>query len=221
MWIRNHELVEAYRNWLIQETWNEWTPYLINIMFKPLRGQPFAVATQMHHAIENYFYSQLCKQVDRHPGRPGRRRYLPHVILFPDLPVLKYRRKSSLSDVRLNGGLHYNGFISISPRTRLKEDFVDHIRRYQSVYAGKTIQRIHVTPITHDANRVTDYTMKTVTRGKLDYDHVIILPKSLNETQSAVAQMDNRTSVIKQIQSATNLSDDTVETLYRLALPSA
>ena len=41
--------------------------------------------------------------------------------------------------------------------------------------------RIHVTPITWDADRVTDYVAKTYKRGKVSGDDIHILPKTVGE----------------------------------------
>ena len=131
-----NEIVRAHGDWLIEEVLREWRRlYFINIMFKPLRGAGTAIDAQMHDAIVNGFYPQLCKHLERHPGRRGRHKYLPHLFLFPDFPVYK-TRKQSLRSVTLNGGLHYSGVVSISSRARLREELGDHIWRKQSSYYG-------------------------------------------------------------------------------------
>jgi hypothetical protein len=208
------QIIRAHGDWVIEEVLREWRPfYFINIMFKALRGTGSAVDAQMHDAIVNGFYPQLCKHLERHPGRRGRHKYLPHLFLFPDFPVYK-TQKQSLRRVSLNGGLHYNGVVSISPRSRLKEDLDDHIWRNQASYYGDKIERIHVRPVTYDPYRLLDYGLKTVARGRADYERGIFLPKSLSEMQPA-QNMDERTKAIKYIQSSSNVSDDVADEIYR------
>lgn len=208
------QIIRAHGDWLIEEVLREWRLlYFVNIMFKPLRGSGSAIDAQMHDAIVNGFYPQLCKRLERHPGRRGRHKYLPHLFLFPDFPVYK-TQKQSLRRASLNGGLHYNGVVSISPRARLKEELDDHIWRNQSSYYGDKIERIHVRPVTYDPHRLMDYGLKTVARGRADYERGIFLPKSLGEIQS-VQNMDERTRVIKYIQSSANVSDEVAEGIYR------
>jgi hypothetical protein len=209
-----NNIVKAHGDWIIEEVLREWRPfYFINIIFKPLRGSGSAIDAQMHDAIVNGFYPQLCKHLERHPGRRGRHKYLPHLFLFPDFPVYK-TQKQSLRRVSLNGGLHYNGVVSISPRSRLKEDLNDHIWRNQSAYYGDMIERIHVKPVTYDPYRLMDYGLKTVARGRADYERGIFLPKSLSEMQPA-QNMDERTRTIKYIQASENVSDEVAEEIYR------
>jgi hypothetical protein len=208
------QIIRAHGDWLIEELLREWRLfYFINIMFKPLKGSASAIDTQMHDAIVNGFYPQLCKHLERHPGRRGRHKYLPHLFLFPDFPVYKIR-KQSLRSVSLNGGLHYNGAVSISPRARLKEELGDHIWRNQSSYYGDKIERIHIMPVTYDPYRLMDYGLKTVVRGRADYERGIFLPKSISEIQPAT-NMDERTRAIKHIQSSANVSDEVVEMIYQ------
>jgi hypothetical protein len=209
-----NQIIKAHGDWLIEELLREWRLfYFINIMFKPLRGSASAIDAQMHDAIVNCFYPQLCKHLERHPKRRGRHKYLPHLFLFPDFPVYKIR-KQSLRRASLNGGLHYNGVVSISPRARLKEDLDNHIWRNQASYYGDKIERIHVKPVSYDPYRLMDYGLKTVARGRANYERGIFLPKSLSELQSAQS-MDERTRAIKCIQSSANVSDEVAEEIYQ------
>jgi hypothetical protein len=172
-----NDLIEGYRDWIIKERNKGWTPYYVNLMFNPLKGPPMAIAAQMREVIENSLYLTLCKQLDRHPGRKGRHQFSPHVILFPDLPTFKHA-KQSLGAVTLNGGLHYNGFISISPQARLRErDLGDHFEKLRWLYKRHGL-RADARSLTDNLNGIVDYSMKTIKVGRVDYDNVIILPKS-------------------------------------------
>ena len=174
------ELIGAYGGWIAQQNnLEDWQSYYINIMFKPLPGSAEAIQSQMQEAIENWFYPKLCKRLERHPGRKGRRRFLPKLILFPDFPV--YKTKKRLREgVAFNGGLHYNGTISISGRSRLNEDFHAHMTRHHADYAGEKIERFYLKDI-FEAQKLSDYAIKSIKCGRAEYECGIFLPKSLSE----------------------------------------
>jgi hypothetical protein len=214
----NTDLVHAYGDWIIQELLNGHDPYYINIMFDPLDSREVTVITQMTDAVyaaKGSFYAKLCSRFDRHPGRKGRNRFLPHAFLFFDLPVFKYGKKHSLREVKINGGVHLNGIITIPSKSRMNDEFSDHIRKNWALYTRNGIRRVHVEPITHDPYRVADYAMKTMKNGRIDWDTTIILPRTYSELKSAPVKLDPRTRTIRHIQSATNVSDDIAEDIYR------
>jgi hypothetical protein len=203
----NRELIQAYGNWLHREIRADCDDcYYVNLMFERLNGPRAAIDAQMHDVIVNCFYPRLCKRLERHPGRPSRHRFLPRLLLFPDLPVFKTGKESPGGQL-LNGGLHYNGILSISPWARRKDQLLHHIRTHHPYYAGNKIARIHLEPVSADPWRLMDYATKTVAHGYVDYDRGIFLPKSLNEMRPA-RPLDERTKALKDFQSATNLSDD-------------
>src|SRR5689334_18139127 len=102
---------------------------------------------------------------------------------FSGLPVPKADKKP-LSGSTLNGGLHYNGVLSISPRARHNEELLDHIEEYHSYYAGDKIGRIYLKPV-FEPHCLMDYVLKTVARGRADYGRGIFLPKSIDEMRPA------------------------------------
>jgi hypothetical protein len=213
-----NELIEAYGQWVQQELQNSRMVYYANLMFEPLKGGPNAINVQMRSIIENIFYPALCKQLDRHSGRKGRHKYSPHLVLVPDLPIFK-RHKTHTKGVTLNRGLHCNGFISISPRSRLKGgDLMEHFAQNSEQFTRLRFRTIHVEPITHDSHRVMDYSMKTIKRGEATFDDAIILPRTWEERQSEPIAKDPRSKAIKQIQSSTNISDDVAVHFFNHAL---
>src|SRR4051812_39995728 len=103
------DLIEAYKEWIDNEIEQCWTPYYVNIMFNHIPNFMGRRWEQMANLVENKFYVLLCNKLDRHPNRKGRHKHLPHVILFPDLPVIK-RKKRPAWEISPNEGLHINGF---------------------------------------------------------------------------------------------------------------
>ena len=208
------ELIEAYGAWIQEEFLDGRMVYSANLMFEPLKGGSHAINVQMRSNIENHFYPELCKQLDRHSSRKGRHKYSPHVVLVPDLPIFK-RQKTHTRDATLNRGLHYNGFISVSSRSRLRgKDLKEHFAHNNRHFGRLGFQTIHVEPITHDPLHVMDYSMKTIKRRGATFDDVIILPRSWQERSSKPLESDPRTNATKEIQSSTNVSDDVADQLY-------
>jgi hypothetical protein len=213
----NEALVHAFGDWIIQEVLDGRIPYYINIMFDPLeRLTP--VITQMTNAVyasKGSFYGKLCTRFDKHPGRKSRHRFLPHAFLFYDLPVFKCGKKQSLRDVKINGGVHLNGVMTIPSQSRMKDEFSRHMRENRALYTQHGIRRIHVEPLTHDPHRVADYAMKTLKTGRIDWDTTVILPRSYSELRPGPIKMDPHARAIKHIQSATNVSDDIAAQIHR------
>lgn len=212
-------LAEAFSKWIDHDvSANCWDGYMMSVMFKPLRGATAAIDRQMHDAIENCFYPRLCRQLERHPSRPGRHRFLPYVVLFPDLPGQKSAKRSRWP-VSLNGGLHYQGAICISPQARLKELLPDHFVRNHKYYAGEKIERFDLRPIVSAPRDAINYTMKTIMAARTDYDRTIVLPKSTSEIQKPRPFTDDERA-FKAIQSSTNWSDELVTTAVSVNAPA-
>jgi hypothetical protein len=225
MSIRIETMIQCYTDWLIQEIRQGHLPYYINIMFHQLPGPSNRdIIEQMQSAIYKSFYPALCKQFARHPHRKSQEYLLPGARLFPDLPVWK-RHKDSCSKTILNRGLHYTGFILVPPKSRLKENFCEHIKRKQHLYVDHTynnrslynhggIKRIHVVPIDRDPYNITDYAMKTIKAGKVDDATIIILPRTMSEMKSNTPVLDAKSRALKDIQAETGISDEMAEVFY-------
>ncbi len=171
------EFIHAHGDWVVQQISNGWDPYYINIMFDPLSPADGWVSRQMEVIIENQFYPTLCRKTGPHPGRRDRHQFLPRVILFADLPVYKLERPL-ITQSPVNYGLHYNGFVSISPNSRLRESLVAHFKRFQETYAKHGIARIHVVPITETPHHLSDCAMKTIKRRPSELRSMCHLAKS-------------------------------------------
>jgi hypothetical protein len=101
---------------------------------------------------------------------------MPRLMLFPDRPVWK-REKTSLREITINGGLHFNGPMLIPPISRFRDCVISHIHEKQSRYCRYGISRIHVEEI-HDVPGLIDYATKTLKWHRADPDDILILPKS-------------------------------------------
>src|SRR5271157_5199384 len=92
-------------------------------MFRQLPGPPAAQIGVMQDEIMRV-YATLATRLVRKPSSPRWSRYLPKGIFVPDWPVYKHR-KSLLSDVSINNGLHMHGIMMarrrigrVTPRLR-------------------------------------------------------------------------------------------------------
>jgi hypothetical protein len=222
------DLVRGYSNWIYQVRRSNWSVFYINIMFHQLNTRQHNQIIQlMGTAIHKHFYPTLCNCLFRHPGRRSQEQFLPRCVLFFDLPTWKRNKNTSSSNAwtGINRGLHLNGFILVNPKSRLKEDFVTHITRMQHLYVDHLVNgqpiydhggiaRVHVEPVEGCHSVITDYSMKTIKAGNVDYDTTIILPRPASELKSPASVLDAKSSAVKDIQASTNLSDDAAATFY-------
>jgi hypothetical protein len=172
-------LLRGYQQLVMDYIDRGYQAYFINFMFHQLSGNPTSILRQMRREIERV-YSRLITRFDRDPRSPKRRHLRPIVILFPDLPVPKHKKKS-LREVSINDGLHYNGIILTPPISRFKGTLETHFEVDREQYANDKLERIYVRPHTHDDWRVVDYAAKNLKRGKIDYDDIVLLPKVVSE----------------------------------------
>ena len=127
-------------------------------------------------------YSILLTRIHRKP-RTAPTGELPVLVGALDLPVYKGDR-SLTPQVVCNNGWHFHAIILLPPRSRLKKPLADHFQNNSDLYAGaaKSVERIHVVPVTYSHERVVDYVLKTVLNGRLSYDEaVLVLPRSRRE----------------------------------------
>ena len=89
----NVNLVQAFTNWIENEEIEGQISFYVNFMFDPLRKSKSSnISDQMKDAIygpKGSFYGKLCNQLEKHPKRKSRQRFLPRAKLFFDLPVFK------------------------------------------------------------------------------------------------------------------------------------
>ena len=122
------------------------------------------------------------------------------------------RDKISLPEATVNSGFHLNGFVAVLPQTRLKVPFTEHIADQQWWYTGKAVRRVHVEPVTREPHKVTDYAMKTMKRGSLTSIMCCYCRGCGNLHHSPWMQS---TKALKDIQSATNISDELARAVLR------
>ena len=83
----------------------------------------------------------------------------------------------------MNGGIHVHGILVMPQRSRLTIPVEEHFREQQRLYVldRTRLDRLHVLPIVQNLDDVVRYALKGLARGRLPYDSIVILPRSLAE----------------------------------------
>ncbi len=69
----------------------------------------------------------------------------------------------------------------VPPYHRMKVPLDVHLNEQQALYAQGDLMRLHSVYIDRTAEKATDYAFKSVARHTVDYDDIIILPRTQNE----------------------------------------
>jgi hypothetical protein len=187
-------------NQMVQSRMNDgWDAYFVTFMFRPLSGSHSSIVIRMNHAIEQYYATFLTRVV----RRPLSKCEKPILIAMADFPVRKRKNKSSISDVKINDGLHFHAILLIPPKSRLKTSVKEHFRENEAMYLKnrQLIDRIDIESIvTKSPDRVTDYMFKSLKRG-LSYDrHILILPKASSECRGRIFLTETTPGRLKERQ---------------------
>lgn len=164
-----------------------WTGSILTLLFHPLGGGHEAVRHQMQQSAEQV-YAAILKKMVRHISSNA---ILPVLIGCPDVPVRKHS-KQSLTVIRPNDGLHWNGVFLAPPVSRMKTTLENFIVEKQDRFVRDTrpgvegdprnLLRVHSEPfVSADVAKVTDYVLKTVKQFRSSFDDICILPRSRRE----------------------------------------
>ncbi len=178
------ELMGGYQDWVQNYVDQGWMPFIISFMFNQLRGSDSSILGQMKREIERA-YSRLPTKFHRDPNSRTGFNFLPRMILFPDFPVFKWEKKS-IRDVSVNNGLHYTGIALTPPFSRFCSTLDVHFMQHQQDYLSDKLARIHAKAILWDPRYVTNYAAKSVKRGRVSQEHIIILPRTIGEMRSVL-----------------------------------
>jgi len=172
-------LIQAHGDWLQQWLDEGWDGYLLTFMFNQLPGSRRAMVHQMHQQLERW-YGRLATRTVRKTRSPVWAPYLPKGIFVPDLPVPK-RSKQDIRDVSTNDGLHIHGIVVANRTRKLPETLDVHFEDKLGTYLTKKLRHIDVRRITHRAEYVTEYALKSLKRRTFSEDDILVLPRTLSE----------------------------------------
>jgi hypothetical protein len=198
--------IKGCTQWIQELVSKGWKLYYVNFMFEPLHVPTAEIVLKMRRGIHK-FYGRFCTRFI-HDGRAkSEQERMPMFLLFPDLPVHK-NGKSSLRDVTINGGLHYNGPMLVPPVSRFKECPIKHFEENQSKYARHGIKRIHIV-LGGNISGLADYAAKTIKSRRADEGDIIILPGSATDLPvKKTPAFDPKDLLLKDIQSRFNVCDE-------------
>jgi hypothetical protein len=126
-------------------------------------------------------YSTFLTRAVRNPNLIENQGWLPFLLAAPDKPAVKFKRKSRLSDVVPNEGLHVHAILFVPKHSRLKESPARHFRRLADFYVKRPLLGLDIKPIKSRPKYVTNYVLKSVARKKVSSDDILILPRARSE----------------------------------------
>jgi hypothetical protein len=172
-------LIQAHGTWLQQWLNEGWDGYLFTFMFNQLPGSRRAIVHQMHQQLEGW-YGRLATRTVRKPRSPVWAPLLPKGIFIPDLPVPK-RSKLRIRDVSINDGLHMDGIVVANRWGRIPATLDVYFEENLGTYLTSKLRHVDVQRITHRAEYVTEYALKSLKRPTFSEDDILVLPRTLSE----------------------------------------
>jgi hypothetical protein len=199
-------LIEAYGDWIKKYWENGWDVYFFTFVFKQIPGSPDKQIEQMFKEI-TWVYGRLLTRTFKKKARSPRwAPFLPRAVFFADRPGFRRRgHKYKLHHVVPNDGLHVHGLVAVVRPGSIRWLLDKHFRNRRDVYLIGNIQEIDVRPITHLPEHVTKYGAKALKSRAFSSDHVMILPKRIDELVDKTPRCQDP---IKDVQAATNVSDE-------------
>jgi hypothetical protein len=128
-------------------------------------------------------YRTLVPHVERFPTSPAGSKRVPLLVAFPDYPIRKLDRFSTL-DVKINEGLHYHAIILVHTESRLKVGLDIHIKEHGSRYVREwdALRTIHIQPINDStAKTAVGYGFKALQWRIPDSDRIFVRPRAVSE----------------------------------------
>jgi hypothetical protein len=186
------KIISSYANW-IQEFINiGWNGYLLTFMFNHIPGSINAKVWQMQREINNV-YNKLVTRVVRKPRSPAWADLLPRALIVPDLPVAK-KTKQDIRDISINDSLHHHGIFVIPPIRRMAEPLDIHFQEQKPLYfrGSDKLRNIDVQPIHYTPEKIVEYAMKSLKRGRFSSNQILVLPRAISELESKYAASKDR-----------------------------
>jgi hypothetical protein len=188
----SRNLIDAYGDWIREYVDQAWDGYLFTVMFNHIPGSPETKITQMHQEIRR-MYGRLVTRMVRKPRLHSSAPFLPKCVFLPDFPVPKSQGgKSSLWDVKVNGGLHEHGIVLANQFGRLHDPLDKHFVDYEDDYLTENLRHIDVQRINRLAAYTTEYGMKALKRPIISSDHILILPRTLSELPDRIRRQQGK-----------------------------
>ena len=177
--ITTAQLIDGYTQMVTDHINEGWDSYLLTFMFNQIGGSPRRVGSVMEKEVERV-YATLATRIVRKPRSLKNIGKLPVWISCPDFPIPKHDRQTK-DEVTINDGQHFHAVSMLPPVSRLREGLDDHLYEEQGRYTRDPLFRIHSEKIDRNPGRVVRYVLKSLERGLIGSDQVLVLPRSITE----------------------------------------
>ena len=153
--------------------------YLATFLFDELPGSVHVRIAQMHRDVTAVF-SRLITRIVRKPRSPLWAPLLPVGFFAPDLPIPK-KRATPVQEPPTNDGLHMHGMILANRLGRLKDPLDLHFEQKRAIYLTGRLRTIDVRRIERNPEYATEYALKGLKRPCFGPDHLLVLPRTIDE----------------------------------------
>jgi hypothetical protein len=176
------KLITGFNSMIIDRVQAGWQPYFVTYVFRHISGGTSKRTRIMTDEVCRV-YSQLITRIVRNPNAPSYQQLLPYLMASPDLPVPKRGSKASVRELSINGGLHFHGVLVLPPedRCRLGRHLLAHLHEKESMYCPPDHFLLRIDVRSMSTPMLAEYVLKQIKRGNVDYDDLLILPRSRSE----------------------------------------
>ncbi len=184
---RRISIAEAYWDLVEDQIGDGYVGYFANFMFNQLPGTRKTQIEIMKSEISRVV-GILTQQVVRKPQSESWKLLKPRFVGCSDLPVPK-SKKLDADVIRVNDGLHFNGFLLVPPRrrasggksvrgargrkSRLKVGLIRHFELERHRYLTPRLARVHLVRIRDEG--ISDYPFQIYLSGKISGDDFIVI----------------------------------------------
>lgn len=168
----NRIITCEYADWMKQILNKSKSAFLITFLFKQKKFEGRSLINIMKLNVTSFYDSVLPIFISK-KKKNGNLRY-PIFFAAPDLPCARHKKK--IKTEYKNNGYHMHGLICLKEelgsvdimKTRILTEFLNIKRRTQ-------IEAIHIHPLDELDKFPCDYLLKSIGRGGIVYDDIIIL----------------------------------------------
>lgn len=153
--------------------------YMLTLMFVTLKGNEASVARQMNKVAE-IIYSRILTRLVKCPRKTSLSQ-MPLWLSCADWPVQKIDGVTA-AEMLANDGRHLHAMVFVPQNVRTGERLSQIIDRNPSQFlVGQALTRLHVMPVERTVAKATGYALKSVGRGRSQWEDILILPKHGSE----------------------------------------
>ncbi len=156
-------------------------PYMLTLMFKPMKGSARAQMTGMNIIAEKV-YARILTRLVKRPKNTNLNE-MPFWLSGHDWPVRKLDGWT-VQDSAINDGLHLHAMVLVPPNARTGGKLSAIIEESPQAFLagpGMPLNRLHVIEIEKTVRQAAGYALKSVKRGRLGAEDILVLPRHQSE----------------------------------------